>query len=79
MMEYIDIESLNPAEYNPRLLTPEAQELLQQYAENAGMNAEQLLETYGEEEIYQSITLDRVCGLILEQVVLQPQNEQTAE
>ena len=24
MMEYIDIESLNPAEYNPRLLTPEA-------------------------------------------------------
>ena len=58
---------------------PEAQELLQQYAENAGMNAEQLLETYGEEEIYQSITLDRVCGLILEQVVLQPQNEQTAE
>ncbi len=58
---------------------PEAQELLQQYAENAGMNAEQLLETYGEEEIYQSITLDRVCGLILEQAVLQPQNEQTAE
>lgn len=28
MMEYIDISVLNPAEYNPRLLTPEAQENL---------------------------------------------------
>lgn len=26
MMEYIDISILNPAEYNPRLLTNEAQE-----------------------------------------------------
>ena len=32
MMEYIDISILNPAEYNPRLLTNEAQEdLIRQY------------------------------------------------
>ena len=30
MMEYIDISILNPAEYNPRLLTNEAQEKIHQ-------------------------------------------------
>lgn len=45
---------------------PEAQELLNQYAQNAGMTAEGFLETYGQEEIYESITLERICNLILE-------------
>ena len=37
MMEYIDIESLNPAEYNPRLLTPEAQENLKKSITELGI------------------------------------------
>ena len=37
MMEYIDIESLNPAEYNPRLLTPEAQEELKKSITELGI------------------------------------------
>lgn len=36
-MEYIDIESLNPAEYNPRLLTPEAQENLKKSITELGI------------------------------------------
>ncbi|HIR92596.1 MAG TPA: trigger factor [Candidatus Egerieimonas intestinavium] len=44
----------------------EAQELLNQYAQEAGMTTEGFLEAYGQEEIYQSITLERVCSLILE-------------
>ena len=37
MMEYIDIELLNPAEYNPRLLTPEAQENLKKSIAELGI------------------------------------------
>ena len=37
MMEYIDIETLNPAEYNPRLLTPEAQENLKRSITELGI------------------------------------------
>ena len=36
-MEYIDISALNPAEYNPRLLTPEAQENLKKSITDFGI------------------------------------------
>ena len=36
-MEYIDISTLNPAEYNPRLLTPEAQEDLKKSITELGI------------------------------------------
>ena len=37
MMEYIDISILNPAEYNPRLLTNEAQEDLKKSIKELGI------------------------------------------
>ena len=37
MMEYIDISILNPAEYNPRLLTNEAQEALKESIKELGI------------------------------------------
>ena len=37
MMEYIDIDTLNPAEYNPRLLSPEAQEELKKSISELGI------------------------------------------
>lgn len=37
MMEYIDINKLNPAEYNPRLLSPEAQEELKKSISELGI------------------------------------------
>lgn len=49
----------------------EAEELLEKYAQQAGMSSEELLEKYGREEIYQTITLERVCRVILENAVPQ--------
>ena len=42
MMEYIDISILNPAEYNPRLLTNEAQEDLKKSIKELGTQVSDL-------------------------------------